>query len=152
MSKPRGDFSTPVLTVEFTTEMNTRFEKESSSAFCCVALLLPSSSETRRWVNFLHFGAGELTLKLDDGVAGEQGEASMRRRYNWHLSEQKEERKGGERQRHRGEERREGTVSKISPCDRCHFIRAVGRFGRFVDNDDDVAQLLRRNDSGLKLH
>lgn len=63
------------------------------------------------------------------------------------------EKRGGEtKTQRRGEERREGTVSKISPCDRCHFIRAVGRFGRFVDNDDDVAQLLRRNDSGLKLH
>lgn len=138
MSKPRGDFSTPVLTVEFTTEMNTSFEKESSSAFCCVALLLPSSSETRRWVNFLHFGAGELTLKLDDGVAGEQGEASMRRRYNWHLSEQKEKRKGGERQRHRGEERR----GEKEPSAKFLPVTAVTSYVQSADSADSWIMMM----------
>lgn len=49
-------------------------QKESSSAFCGVALLPlpPRSQAKKKWGSSLHSGAEELTLKPANGVIGER--------------------------------------------------------------------------------
>lgn len=51
-----------------------RPQKESSSAFCGVALLPsppPDHRQKKKWGSSLHSGAEELTLKPSNGVIGE---------------------------------------------------------------------------------